>query len=450
MTRCWMGCLLVAGAAFAQQTEARPIDRMPWSLSLQEALDEAAERGAPLAVYLYIEGQEGEAPRAIGASEATQTLYGFALWRVDVSKESEACEEVKRRWGTACDLSQTPALHLIGPDGVWRGRVEPVFDATELLETCQAILGQLDARPIDAGYYRNAHQAWKRASEAIAKGNATGALPDLELVVDIAKNCGRDFRFTSEARKRYDELMADGRARLDELRTALEAKDWPRVWELGRKLADAYQLTALGAEVGDVLAAIDGDPEAGAAIGEIAAREKKASAETFLAEAARQRIPALLALRTRIQEEEVSNEAVTVVFYGEGTRLHRTDENSWQSIPFKAAGYWINEDRAVVLTDGLPLPGAGGEEVDFVDLRPRDDVERKVMALMRKHTRWDGRPVVPVSIKPGEHGKLNVTYFDGLASDRPDDPTWPCSRWSYGFVAVDVVAGTVEDRGHSK
>ena len=69
-------------------------------------------------------------------------------------------------------------------------------------------------------------------------------------------------------------------------------------------------------------------------------------------------------------------------------------------------------------------------------------MERRVLALLREQARYEGRPVVPVSIKPGDHGKLDVTWYAGW--DRE------ARRWSYGFSAVDVAAGTVDDRGHAK
>lgn len=439
-----VGCLALAGAAFAQGTEARPIDTLPWNATLQEALDEAEDRGAPLAVYVYEACEEGDAPVAIGASDATQVLYGFALYRLDISKESDERKVFEQRWGSACDLDRTPAVHFFGPDAQWRGMADSFADPKALAETCQAVLAQLEKPPIDAGFYRNARGAWRRASEALTAGDTKGAVQDLEIVVAIASNCGKDFRFTPEAKKRYDELMTAGRTKLDELKKAIVAKDWETVWSLGRELAGTYQFTVLGSEIGDVLASIDGDPEASKAMEVLAAEEEKGAVEAHLAEVAKHRVEALAALRKHVKAEEAPNEEVTVVFRVAGVHWYETDEKTGMRSgdPFVAFGYWIGGDRAVVLEVGSGEEGVDGKLVNFLELKASDDVERRAIALVREHTRWDGRPVVPVAIKPGDGGKLNVTWFDGVDVEH--------GRWSYGFSAVDVVAGTVEDRGHAR
>ncbi len=449
----WLVCL--AGVALAEE---RAIDTLPWNATLQEALDEAEDRGAPLAVYVYEACEEGDAPAAIGASEATQVLYKFSLYRLDVSKESDERKAFDQLWGAACDLERTPAIHLFGPDqqagpaaAQWRGMADSFADTKALAETCQAVLAQLERAPIDAGFYRNARGAWKRASEALSAGDKKTAVQDLEIVVAIASNCGKDFRFTAEARKRYDELMAEGRASLDSLKKALAAKDWRTVWSLGRELAETYQFTVLGSEIGDVLGSIDGDPEASSAIAEIAAHEEKGKSEERLAEAAKHRVEALAALRTRLDATQAPDDRVTVVFW-----VPILDEMSAQGPKgvtivrsnFVVAGFWIGDDRAVALLWD-PAAGKVVEQDDaeahaepFVELTARDDVERKVFSLLREQARYEGRPVVPVSIQPGDHGKLNVTWYDG----------WDlrAGRWSAGYSAVDVLSGTVEDRGHGK
>lgn len=457
-----VGYLALAGAAFAQGTEARPIDTLPWNATLQEALDEAEDRGAPLAVYVYEACEEGDAPVAIGASDATQVLYGFALYRLDVSEESDEREAFDRHWGSACDLSRMPAVHLFVTDqqagpasGQWRGMADSFSDPKALAETCQAVLAQIEKPPIDAGFYRNARGAWRRASEALATGDTKGAVQDLEIVVAIASNCGKDFRFTPEAKKQYAELMTTGRTKLDELKKAMSAKDWRIVWSLGRELAGTYQFTVLGSEIGDVLASIDGDPEASKAMESLAAEEENGNTDVRLAEAAKHRTEALRILRLRVPATEVPDDQVTVVFWDAigdlpgNAKVVLTPEGKRPDVV--GIGYWLGADRAVVTGWDLvhdcecmrqPLDAGEGESIGFLDLRSRDDVERKVFALVREHVRWDGRPVVPISIKPGDNGKLNVTWYDGWDAD--------CGHWSYGFSAVDVVAGTVEDRGHAK
>ncbi|GEM_PF-6169029 len=447
----WACVVCLAGAAFAQGTEERSIDTLPWNATLQEALDEAEDRGAPLAVYVYEACEEGDAPVAIGASEATRVLYGFALYRMDVSKESDERKAFDQRWGSACDLSRTPALQLFGPDAQWRGLADSFADGKALAETCQAVLAQLEKPPIDAGFYRNAWGAWKRASEALTAGDTRGAVQDLEIVVAIASNCGKDFRFTAEARKRYDGLMADGAAKLEVLKKALAEKDWTTVWTLGRELAGTYQVTALGSDVADVLASIDGNPEAAKAMEALAAAEEKGKSEGHLAEVAKHRVEALAALRTRVDATQVPDDRVKVVFWDtvvDGTSMAGPEGPQVEQTGFVVAGYWLGDDRAVVFAWD-PVAGkvmeTEGPEVEvrvFGNLTARDDVERKVFSLLREQARWEGRPVVPISINPGDGGKLDVTWCDGWDAE--------CNHWSLGYSAVDIVAGTVEDRGHVK
>ncbi|MEK7878806.1 MAG: hypothetical protein AAB285_03005, partial [candidate division NC10 bacterium] len=331
---------------------------LPWNATLQEALDEAEDRGAPLAVYVYEACEEGDAPVAIGASDATQVLYGFALYRLDVSKESDERKEFDRRWGSACDLDRTPAIHLFGPDqqagpasAQWRGMADSFADPKALAETCQAVFAQIGKPPGDAGFYRNARGAWKRASEALATGDTKGAVQDLEIIVAIASNCGKDFRFTPEAKRRYAELMDDGRAKLDALKRAMAAKDWGTVWSLGRELAGTYQFTVLGSEIGDVLALIDGDAEASKAMEALAAEEDKGKTEARDAEMAKHRAEALKALRTRVDAAQAPDDRVTVIFWDtivDGTSMSGPEGPVVEQTVFVVAGYWIGDDRTVV------------------------------------------------------------------------------------------------------
>ncbi len=439
----WLGLLVFAGTALAQGN--RPIDALPWNASLGDALDEAEERGAPLAVYVCRAGEEGEAPQAIGASEATKALYAWALWRIDLSKASDDRASFEKRWGDACDLSQLPAVHLFDAKAQWRAQVvQPAADGKGLAETLEAVATQNGGMGIEAGYYRNARAAWRRASAA---GDAKAALADLDVVVGIAENCKKDFRFTAEARTKLAELVKAAKERLDELKKASAAKDWRRVWDLGHELMESYAGTALGNDVEECLAEVEKDPEADKALSAFAAAEDSAKRDAHRAEA-------LAALRARVPASEAPDDKVTVVFWDQGFSSPEGEVSSSGSVPedpvwpIVAGGFWLGDDRCVVFAwdakarKVLERKGEEGMALEFLDLHARDDVERKVLSVMREKARWEDRPVVPVAIKPGDNGKLLVTAYDGWDAD--------CGHWSSGTWAVDVTAGTVEDRGHVK
>lgn len=430
----WMGMLLLAGAALAQGQ--KPIDALPWNASFQDALEEAEDRGAPLAVYVYRAGDEGEAPQAIGASDATKALYAWALWRVDVAKESDDRKAFLQRWGDACDLAHLPAVHLFDAQAQWRSQVvDPAADGKGLAETLEAVAAQNGGAGIEAGYYRNARAAWRRAG---AEGDTKAALADLDVVVGIAENCKKDFRFTAEARTKLAKLVEVGRHQIEFLKKSAGLKDWGGVWNLGHELMDAYAGTSVGTEVEDYLAKLEKNPEAERAFSAFAAEQEKKATQTYLDRVWEHRTAALFALRTRVPSGEVPDNQITVVFWDEFADAQ----------PFVVAGLWLGDDRCVVFAwdakagKTLERQGEEGMALEFLDLRARDDVERKVLALMRDKARWEERPVVPVAIKPGDNGKLLVTAYDGWDGD--------CGHWSFGTWAVDVAAGTVEDRGHVK
>lgn len=435
--------LAIAAAAFAQDDAERPIDGMPWNTSIAEALAEAEDRGAPIAVYVYKDGEEGDAPVAIAASEATRTIWGFSLLRIDVLRGGDALAEFMRRWGATCSIEKLPAVFLFAPDGGPSAEaVLPAADGKALRETCEAVLARLGRPPVEAGFYRNAKAGHERGAEAMARGDARTAMRELEVVVAIAANCGRDFRFTDGDRKAYQRLVEEARARVEGLRKAIGAKDWKTVWRLGHELAEAYRQTELEGEVTDLLVAAEADPDAAKAFETLSAEEEKARTEAYLVEVAKHRSEAIREIGAGVSLSEIAEDQIQVVFWDEAllSLAGRPGDEDRMTNPLAtvhAVGAWLGSDRAVML---LADPAGGAD--DLHDLVARDDVERRVFALMREQARVGVRPVVPIAIKPGDHGKLIVTACDGWDGE--------AGGWSLGCWAVDVAAGTVEDRGRER